>query len=224
MTRADRGTGRPRRRRRVHGGPRRGRRARSRSRCPGRTRCRAGSRTGPARSTRRGSRRRRRSSRSSRRSSAACVDAGATIIQIDEPSPAIHPDAPADFAALFNAAIEPVRRPRPAGRPSLLRQLPRPAAGRALVPADPRRRCSASTSTSSSSSSPTGRWPRSSSSREIADAGRDVAAGVIDVKNSHVETADEVAEPDRRDPRDRRPARAPDARPRLRLQPDGPLG
>ena len=37
------------------------------------------------------------------------VDAGATIIQVDEPSPAIHPDAPADFAALFNAAIEPAR-------------------------------------------------------------------------------------------------------------------
>src|SRR4029079_13537629 len=35
------------------------------------------------------------------------VAAGATIIQVDEPSPAIHPDAPADFAALFNAAIEP---------------------------------------------------------------------------------------------------------------------
>ena len=29
---------------------------------------------------------------------------------------------------------------------------------------------------------------------EIADAGRDVAAGVIDVKNYHLETADEVAE------------------------------
>ena len=37
----------------------------------------------------------------------ALVDAGATIIQVDEPSPAIHPDAPADFVALFNAAIEP---------------------------------------------------------------------------------------------------------------------
>ena len=34
--------------------------------------------------------------------------AGATFIQIDEPSPAIHPDAPADFSALFNAAVEPV--------------------------------------------------------------------------------------------------------------------
>ena len=57
--------------------------------------------------------------------------------------------------------------------------------------------------------------------REIADAGRDVAAGVIDVKNSHVETADEVAGPDRGDPGDRRPARAPDAGAGLRLQPDG---
>ena len=29
--------------------------------------------------------------------------------------------------------------------------------------------------------------------RELTDAGRDVAAGVIDVKNYHLETADEVA-------------------------------
>ena len=33
--------------------------------------------------------------------------------------------------------------------------------------------------------------------RDIADAGRDVAVGVIDVKNSYVETADDVAAPDR---------------------------
>ena len=121
------------------------------------------------------------------------VDAGATIIQIDEPSPAIHPDAPADFAALFNAAIEPVRGPGPARRPPLLRQLPRPAAGGPLVSADPRRDARLRASTSSSSSSPTARWPRSTCSRELADAGRDVAAGVIDVKNYHLETADEVA-------------------------------
>jgi 5-methyltetrahydropteroyltriglutamate--homocysteine methyltransferase len=29
--------------------------------------------------------------------------------------------------------------------------------------------------------------------RELTDAGRDVAAGVIDVKNSHIESAEEVA-------------------------------
>src|SRR5688500_15312310 len=38
----------------------------------------------------------------------ALADAGATHIQIDDPSPAIHPDAPSDFAALFNAAVEPI--------------------------------------------------------------------------------------------------------------------
>jgi len=36
----------------------------------------------------------------------ALVAAGADFIQIDEPSPAIHPDSPAAFADLFNAAIE----------------------------------------------------------------------------------------------------------------------
>lgn len=36
----------------------------------------------------------------------ALVAAGAEFIQIDEPSPAIHPDSPADFVGLFNAAID----------------------------------------------------------------------------------------------------------------------
>src|SRR6478672_331021 len=36
------------------------------------------------------------------------VAAGAGFIQTDEPSPAIHPEAPTDFSALFNAAVEPV--------------------------------------------------------------------------------------------------------------------
>ena len=52
----------------------------------------------------------RRSCRSCGPSSRAWSPAGATFIQIDDPSPAIHPDAPSDFAALFNAAVAPVRR------------------------------------------------------------------------------------------------------------------
>lgn len=36
----------------------------------------------------------------------ALAKAGADLIQIDEPSPAIHPDYPTDFAGLFNAAVE----------------------------------------------------------------------------------------------------------------------
>jgi 5-methyltetrahydropteroyltriglutamate--homocysteine methyltransferase len=36
----------------------------------------------------------------------ALVEAGADFIQIDEPSPAIHPESKAEFAALFNAAVK----------------------------------------------------------------------------------------------------------------------
>jgi 5-methyltetrahydropteroyltriglutamate--homocysteine methyltransferase len=120
------------------------------------------------------------------------ADAGATIIQIDEPSPAIHPDAPADFSALFNAAIEPVRgRVRLGahlcfgnflGRPLALRSY-RPILGAMLgfrvdeLVLEFANREMAEIAIL----------------REITDAGRDVAAGVIDVKNSYVETTDEVA-------------------------------
>lgn len=38
----------------------------------------------------------------------ALVAAGATFIQIDEPSPAIRPENPVDFVGLFNAAVEDV--------------------------------------------------------------------------------------------------------------------
>ncbi len=74
-------------------------------------------------------------------------------------------------------------------------------------------RCSGSAWTSWSSSSPTARWPRSAILGEIAAAGRDVAAGVIDVKNSHLESADEVAE---RIDRSSRPACRPSGWPSSR--------
>ena len=91
----------------------------------------------------------------------ALVAEGATFIQIDEPSPAIHPDAPADFAALFNPVVADV----PAGvrlaahlcfgnymgRPLAKRDLP---AGARPAPQVRRR-------TSSCSNSPTARWPSS---------------------------------------------------------------
>ena len=53
-------------------------------------------------------RRPRRSCRSCGPSSRGSSTPAPTFIQIDEPSPAIHPDAPADFSALFNAAVEPI--------------------------------------------------------------------------------------------------------------------
>lgn len=120
------------------------------------------------------------------------ADAGATIIQIDEPSPAIHPDAPADFAALFNAAIEPVRgRVRLGAHLCFGNFLGRPLAPRSYRPivgamlgfgVDELVLEFANRE-----------MAEIAILREITDAGRDVAAGVIDVKNSHVETAEEVA-------------------------------
>ena len=120
------------------------------------------------------------------------ADAGATIIQVDEPSPAIHPDAPADFAALFNAAVEPVRgRVRLGAHLCFGNFLGRPLAPRSYRPI-----------LAAMLSFNVDELVLEFANREMAEleilgeitaAGRDVAAGVIDVKNSHVETAAEVA-------------------------------
>lgn len=123
---------------------------------------------------------------------AGLVTAGATIVQVDEPSPAIHPDAPADFAALFNAAIEPVRgRARLGAHLCFGNFLGRPLAPRTYRP------ILAAMLRFEVDELVLEFANREMSEvdllREISDAGRDVAAGVIDVKNSHVETADEVA-------------------------------
>jgi 5-methyltetrahydropteroyltriglutamate--homocysteine methyltransferase len=120
------------------------------------------------------------------------ADAGATIIQVDEPSPAIHPDARADFVALFNAAVEPVRgRIRIGAHLCFGNFLGRPLAARSYRPIRDAMLGFA-----------VDELVLEFANREMAeidllpelvDAGRDVAAGVIDVKNYHLETADEVA-------------------------------
>jgi 5-methyltetrahydropteroyltriglutamate--homocysteine methyltransferase len=123
---------------------------------------------------------------------AGLIAAGADIIQIDEPSPAIHPDAPADFVALFNAAIEPA-----AGRARLGAHLCfGNFLGRPLAPRSYRPILAAMLGFA------VDELVLEFANREMSEiellpdivaAGRDVAVGVIDVKNSHVETADEVA-------------------------------
>jgi 5-methyltetrahydropteroyltriglutamate--homocysteine methyltransferase len=120
------------------------------------------------------------------------ADAGATIIQVDEPSPAIHPDAPADFVALFNAAVEPVRDLVRLGAHLCFGNfLGRPLAARSYRPIRDAMLGFA-----------VDELVLEFANREMAeidllpelvDAGRDVAAGVIDVKNYHLESADEVA-------------------------------
>lgn len=122
----------------------------------------------------------------------ALVASGATIVQIDDPSPAIHPDAPSDFAALFNAAVAPIVGTARLGahlcfgnyegRP-LARRTYRPVLA-AMLAFD------------------VDELVLEFANRELAElelladitaAGRDVAAGLIDVKSYHLETADEVA-------------------------------
>jgi 5-methyltetrahydropteroyltriglutamate--homocysteine methyltransferase len=120
------------------------------------------------------------------------VEAGATYIQVDEPSPAIHPEASDEFAALFNDAAAGVHgRVTLAahlcfgnfyGRP-LSRRLYRPVLEQALA-------------------FDVSEFVLEFANREMAEldvaaditaAGRHLSAGVIDVKNYYIETADDVA-------------------------------
>jgi 5-methyltetrahydropteroyltriglutamate--homocysteine methyltransferase len=121
------------------------------------------------------------------------VEAGATHIQIDDPSPAIHPDAPSDFAALFNAAVEPiVGRVRLGAHLCFGNYLGRPLARRTYRPVlDAMLRFRVDELVLEFANR---EMAEVEILGEIASAGRDVAAGVVDVKNYHLETADEVAE------------------------------
>jgi 5-methyltetrahydropteroyltriglutamate--homocysteine methyltransferase len=123
---------------------------------------------------------------------AALVAEGATFIQIDEPSPAIHPDAPADFAGLFNAVVADV----PAGvrlgaHLCFGNYMGRPLARRTYRPVlDQLRRFGVA------------ELVLEFANRELAELDLleeltdqfNLAVGIIDVKNSYVETADDVAE------------------------------
>jgi 5-methyltetrahydropteroyltriglutamate--homocysteine methyltransferase len=119
--------------------------------------------------------------------------AGADRIQIDEPSPAIHPDAPADFSALFNAAVAPiVGRVRLGAHLCFGNYLGRPLAKRTYRPV-----------LDAMLGFRVDELVLEFANREMAEvgllgeitaAGRDVGAGVVDVKNSYLESADDVAE------------------------------
>lgn len=121
------------------------------------------------------------------------VASGARFIQIDEPSPAIHPDAPADFSALFNAAVEPiVGRARIGAHLCFGNYLGRPLARRTYRPV-----------LDSMLDFEADELVLEFANREMAEveilgeiaaAGRDVAAGIVDVKNYYIETAGDVAE------------------------------
>jgi 5-methyltetrahydropteroyltriglutamate--homocysteine methyltransferase len=123
----------------------------------------------------------------------ALVEAGASFIQIDEPSPAIHPDAPADFSALFNAAVEPiVGRARIGAHLCFGNYLGRPLARRSYRPVlDAMLGFRADELVLEFANR---EMAEVEILGEIAAAGRDVGAGIIDVKNYYLETADDVAD------------------------------
>lgn len=123
----------------------------------------------------------------------ALADAGATYIQIDEPSPAIHPEASNEFAALFNDAAADIQgRVHLAahlcfgnfyGRP-LSKRVYRPVLEQALA---------------FDVDELVLEWANREMAEldvaaDITSAGRHLSAGVIDVKNYYIETADDVAE------------------------------
>ncbi|HET9084606.1 MAG TPA: cobalamin-independent methionine synthase II family protein [Candidatus Limnocylindrales bacterium] len=121
------------------------------------------------------------------------VREGADHIQIDDPSPAIHPEAPSDFAALFNAAVEPiVGRARLGAHLCFGNYLGRPLARRTYRPV-----------LDAMLAFRVDELVLEFANREMAEvdllgeiagAGRDIAAGVVDVKNYHLESPAEVAE------------------------------
>jgi 5-methyltetrahydropteroyltriglutamate--homocysteine methyltransferase len=122
----------------------------------------------------------------------ALVAEGASFIQIDEPSPAIHPDAPADFAALFNPVVADVpSNVRIGAHLCFGNYMGRPLAKRTYRPVLDQLRQFA-----------VNELVLEYANREMTELELladltdkyDVAAGVIDVKNSYVETPDDVAE------------------------------
>jgi 5-methyltetrahydropteroyltriglutamate--homocysteine methyltransferase len=119
----------------------------------------------------------------------ALVQAGADLIQIDEPSPAIHPDDLADFVGLFNAAVEGIRI-RLAAHLCFGNYAGRPLAKRTYAPVfDQMLQFKVD------------QLVLEFANRELAElelcreiaAHKDLAVGLVDVKSYYVETPEDVA-------------------------------
>lgn len=120
----------------------------------------------------------------------AVAAAGADLIQIDEPSSAIHPDSPADFVDLFNAAVEgvPVRL---AAHLCFGNYAGRPLAKRVYAPVlDRMMRFRVDQLVLEFANRELAELPLC---REIA-AHKQLAVGVVDVKSYYIETPEDVAE------------------------------
>jgi len=122
----------------------------------------------------------------------ALAAAGATFIQLDEPSYAVHPDAPGEFVDLFNASVAGLRE---AGVKVGIHfcfgnYVGRPVARRTYRPLIPH-----------ILDARADQFALEFANRELAEldlwrefpSDRELAAGLIDVKNYYVETPEEVA-------------------------------
>lgn len=121
----------------------------------------------------------------------ALTAAGADFIQLDEPSYAVHPDAPGDFVELFNTAVEGVEA-RIGLHLCFGNFVGRPVAHRTYQPLFPRLL-----------DLRVDEFAMEFANREmaeielaarVAEAGRTVAAGLVDVKNYFIEPPELVAE------------------------------
>ena len=119
------------------------------------------------------------------------VDAGATFIQLDEPSAAVHKSAPQKYVELFNRCVEGVE-----AEISLHlcfgNYIGRPVAHRTYAPLFPRILDISAQEIHLEFANR--EMAELNLAAEIAASGRKVAAGVIDVKNYFIETPEIVAD------------------------------
>jgi 5-methyltetrahydropteroyltriglutamate--homocysteine methyltransferase len=121
----------------------------------------------------------------------ALVRVGAELIQIDEPSPAIHPEYRTDFSALFNAALEGVDGVRVASHLCFGNYVGRPLSKRTYKPV-----------LDQIMQFKVDQLVLEFANRELAEVEllaeiaqeKEVAVGVVDVKNYYVESAEDVAQ------------------------------
>ena len=122
----------------------------------------------------------------------ALAAAGARFIQLDEPSYAVHPDAPHEFVELFNVTVAGLRRTgvKVGIHFCFGNYVGRPVARRAYRPLFPH-----------ILDAHADQFALEFANRELAEldlwaefpSDRELAAGLVDVKNYYVESADEVA-------------------------------
>ena len=125
----------------------------------------------------------------------ALAAAGVDFIQLDEPSYAVHPDAPQAFVELFNTTVRDVKA-RIGLHLCFGNFVGRPVAHRTYLPLFP---YILDTHTHELALEFANReLAEIELGQQVAEAGKTLAAGLIDVKNYYIETADDVADRIRR--------------------------